>query len=330
MSFRAKLENCAATIKVVALTTLKGPRVAQLHDEIVQAIPCQKAKYRADLAALSIGAVTTVYVNWAERFIPQRPRCVVYIAGFWEADLAWRHRNAVVELEKKVIAGTDLTQHLSSQVDFRGFAPARYDSNGLLISSQWRDKDFALNAYNVHHLHFKERPGRSKELLFVEFTRDVATFVMVGDHGSFDGPELERRIVEARARNGHELKGITAPTSSEYTAAERNELARAGFCTMAVVDGKVVISASVSTAGTSDYASRHAGRLLRAIAKTDEKLDDAEWVADIFSGSKIAVPEAPQLEWLLNYTNLFLIERSARTAFPIVEGRLGLPARLAI
>ncbi|MGE3227881.1 MAG: hypothetical protein AB7J30_00380 [Hyphomicrobium sp.] len=312
------------------MTKLTGPRVAPLHNEIVQAIPCEQAKYRADLSALSIGAVATVYVNWADRFVPRRPRRVVYLDGFWGTDLAWRYRDAVLELEKKVVAGVDLTLHLSSQVDFRGFSPSRYDSNGLLISSKWRDKDFALNAFNVHHLHFKERPGRSKELLFVEFTRDVAVFVMVGDHESFDGPELEGRIVEARARNGHELKGIMAPTSGGYTATERNELARAGISTMAVVDGKVVISASVSTAGTSDYTSMHAARILRAIAATDQKLDDAQWVANIFSQSGIAMPEAPKMEWLLNYTNLVLIERRAQTAFPIVEGRRGLPAQLAV
>lgn len=309
---------------------LVGARIRQLHDEIVQTIPCEKPKFRADLAALSIGAVTTVYVNWADRFIPTRQRRVVYLDGFWASDSAWRMRDAVLDVEQKVASGADLTGHLSSQVDFKGFAPSRYDGNGLLLNSKWRDKDFALNAYNAHHLHFKERPGRSKELLFAEFTRDIAVFVMVGDHDSFDGPELEGRILEARARNGHELKGIMAPTSGGYTAAERNELARAGISTMAVVDGKVVIAASVSTAGTSDYASMHASKLLKTLAKWDEKLDDPKWVEELFGGSDVQYPAAPKLEWLLNHTSLLLIERTAKAAFPIVEGRRGLPAQIQV
>ena len=309
---------------------LTGARVTQLHQEIIAAIPCEKKKYRADLAALGIGAAATVYVNWADRFVPKRPRQVVYLDGFWASDAAWRLRDAVREIERKVASGADLTGHLSSQVDFKGFAPSRYDNNGLLITSKWRDKDFALNAYNVHHLHLKERPGRTKELLFVEFSRDIAVFVMVGDHDSFDGPELEGRILEARARNGHELIGILPATSGGYSAAERNELARAGISTVAVVDGKVVIAASVSTAGTSDYTSVHAGRILKAIASLDGKFDDAAWIEQLFSGSGVAKPDEPKLEWLLNYTNLLLIERSARTAFPIVEGRRGLPAQLQV
>lgn len=165
---------------------LDGVRVRTLHDEIVATIPCQKPGYRNDLAALSFGAVFTVYMNWADRLVPTRPRRVVFLDGFW-SDEAWRHKDAVLEISKKVESGTDLTGHLSSLVDFRGYSPSRYDAQGRLITSKWRDKDFALNAYNVHHLHFVERPARTKELLFVEFTRDVAVFVMVGDHDSFDG-----------------------------------------------------------------------------------------------------------------------------------------------
>ena len=309
---------------------LVGVRIRRLYDDIVKTIPCEKSKFRADLAALSIGAVTTVYVNWADRFISQRPRRVAYLDGFWDSDLAWRMRDAVLAIEQQVASGGDLTGYLSSQVAFKGFAPYRYDDNGLLLSSKWRDKDFALNAYNVHHLHFKQRPGRSKELLFAEFTRDLAVFIIVGDHDSFDGPELEGCILEARARNGHDLKGIMAPTSGGYTAAERNELARAGISTIAVVDGKVVIGASVSTAGTSDYASMQAQKLLRALAKWDEKLDDIKWVEDLFGGSREQCPTAPKLEWLLSHTSLLLIERTAKAAFPIVEGRCGLPAQISV
>lgn len=308
---------------------LDSPRIHTLRDEIVAAVPCQKPGFRKDLAALSMGAVFTVYVNWADRFVPARPRRVILLDGFW-TDEALRLRDDVLEIVRKIEVGADLTRHLSSLVDFRGYAPSRYDEEGRLIGSKWRDKDFALNAYNVHHLHFGERPARSDELLFVEFTRDTAVLVMVGDHKSFDGSELERRILEARARNGHELKGILGPASGGYTAAERNELARAGISTCAVVDGKVVIAASISTAGTSDYTSLHAGRMLRALREFDSKLDDPQWTAEMFDGARIERPKSTQFEWLLNFTNLVLIERGARIAFPIVEGRRGLPATIEV
>lgn len=308
---------------------LDGVRVRTLHDEIVATIPCQKPGYRNDLAALSIGAAFTVYMNWADRFVPARPRRVVFLDGFW-SDGAWQHKNAVLEISKKVEAGADLTGHLSSLVDFRGYSPSRYDAQGQLITSKWRDKDFALNAYNVHHLHFVERPARTKELLFVEFTRDVAVFVMVGDHDSFDGEDLEQRILEARARNGHELKGILGPASGGFTAAERNELARAGISTLASVGGKVVMGATISTAGTSDYTSLHAGRVLRALGQLDLKLDDSQWVSELYNGGKVPEPDTPKLEWLLSSTNLVLIDRASRSAFPIVEGRRGLPSQITV
>lgn len=308
---------------------LDGPRVRTLHDEIVAAVPCQKPTYRKELAALSVRAAFTIYMNWADRFVPARPRRVAYLDGFW-SDEAWRHKDAVLELSRKVEAGDDLTGHLSSLVDFRGYSPSRYDSQGRLISSKWRDKDFALNAYNVHHLHFVERPARTKELLFVEFTRDVAVFVMVGDHNSFDAEDLEQRIIEARARNGKELKGILGPASGGYTAAERNELARAGISTLASVGGKVVMGATISTAGTSDYTSMHAGRVLRTLGQIDPKLDDSQWVSELFTGGKVPKPDSAQLEWVLCFTNLVLIDRASQAAFPVVEGRRGLPSQIAV
>ena len=308
---------------------LDTARIRALRDEIVAAVPCQKPGFRKDLAALSIRAAFTVYVNWADRFVPARPRRVVFLEGFW-SDEAWQQKNAVLELVRKVEAGADLTRHLSSLVDFRGYAPDRYDQDGKRVSSKWRNNDFALNAYNVHHLHLAERPARSKELLFAEFTRDVAVFVMVGDHESVDGAELERRILEARARNGHELKGILAPGDGGFTPAERNELARAGISTFAAIDGKVVIGASVSTAGTSDYTSMHAGRMLRTLAEMDHKLDDSEWLAALFRDANIEQQDGTRLEWLLNFSNLVLIDRASRAAFPVIEGRRGLPARIEV
>ena len=308
---------------------LESPRIRMLRDEIVAAVPCQKPGFRKDLTALSTGALFTVYVNWADRFVPARPRTVIFLDEFW-TEAARRLKDAVLEIARKIEVGKDLSGHLSSLVQFRGYAPGRYDDHGRLIGSKWRDKDFALNAYNVHHLHFAERPGRSDELLFVEFTRDAAVLVMVGDHESFDGPELERRILEARARSGHELKGILGPSSGGYTASERNELARAGISTFAVVEGKVVLAASVSTAGTSDYTSLQAGRMLRALGEIDSKLDDPRWVAQMFDGASIERPKSPQFEWLLNFTNLVLVERQSRAAFPIVEGRRGLPTTVEI
>ena len=278
---------------------------------------------------MSLRAAFTVYVNWADRFVPARRRKVVFLAGFWSNE-AWRHRDAVLAITRKVEAGADLSGHLSSLVNFRGFAPDRYDGQGRLIGSKWRDKDFALNAYNVHHLHLVESPARSEQLLFAEFTGDLAVFVMVGDHDSFDGPELERRILEARARNGHELKGVLALQDGGATSSERNELARAGISTVVSVDGKVVIGASLSTAGTSDYTSLHAARILRALADLESKLDDDEWVATLLREARIEQQQNTKLEWLLNFANLVLIDRGSCAAFPVVVGRRGLPAKIEV
>ena len=152
---------------------------------------------------------------------------------------------------------------------------------------------------------------------------------MVGDHNSFDEPILEGKILNARANGGHELKGIMGPISGGYTPEERNELARAGISTVVSVDGKVVIGASLSTAGTSDFTSWHAGRVLRALADLDNCIDDEKWVDQLFDGAKVSRPAQPDWDWTLSFTNLLLVERHSKAAFPIIEGRRGLTTQIS-
>jgi hypothetical protein len=78
-----------------------------------------------------------------------------------------------------------------------GFISARFT---------WDDKDFALNAYEAHHLHFKKMDARgrrshSNDLLYVKVLRDTACVLMLGEHRSFHNGTLEEAVLQMRADN---------------------------------------------------------------------------------------------------------------------------------
>jgi hypothetical protein len=306
------------------------PRIQQLHAWIVAEVPCQKPAYRSHLKALPLRGALVAYLNWRDRFITPRARRVMYLNGFWESDTAWRFRDKIQEIERLVALGADMEPYLSTRVHERGFAPSMTHSNGQLQDSKWRDKDFALNAYSMHHLHLQKNK-KADELLFAEFGRSTATFVMLGTHATFDSEELEMKMLLARAKSDQfVLKGVRGPVGGGYTAAERNELARAGISTMTSIDGNVVLGAMVATSAHSNFTSSQSGQICSALRDLDVKIDDRRWVVDLFENANRELPENADFRWQLADGNLLLIETSSRTAFSIVVGRQGLPTELSI
>ncbi len=310
---------------------LLRPRIAELHRSIVETVPCDdRSSWRAALRALPFPRAMCVYLNWIARMIPPRPRKVRCATGFWHTEVGRRRRETVAELIELIEAGGDLAPHCSGRAEHKGFALDRYDADGRLLNHKWRDKDFALNALGVHHLHLGDDAtggSRSDDLLFVAFGRDEAVCVMVGGHRHIkeEGlPELEARVLEASFDVAPGRGAIEMPG---WTPSERFQLARAGFTMSAVVNGQVVMSIPISNAGMRVTMMHHASRILRALAHVDELIDDPQWVGNLFEKYGDAPPTVPDFEWVLSYGNLLLRERRTDTAFCIIEDRLGLPLR---
>jgi hypothetical protein len=159
------------------------PRVAELHSDLVSEIPCspEQPSVPAELAAMPLVDLLGVYMNWAQRLIPPRKRQVLVAPGFWQFPLAKKYAGDVLALAGKIERGDDLTRHLSNRVRTHGYVPANPDERGRPKGIEWRDKDFGLNAFGVHHLHLQEadqkgRHGHSKdaELLYAVFDRDLS------------------------------------------------------------------------------------------------------------------------------------------------------------
>lgn len=301
------------------------PRLEKLRTQLISNIPVAETSAAA-LGALSLPEIVLAYVNWAARFIKPRRRSVRYAQGFWKGEAALQRGGDVLSLEAAIKNGANLTPYLSNRIFVEGYCA---NVDGIPTKGiSWGDKDFALNAYGVHHLHFLPaingrrgaEPGHHGHLLYAEFSKHVAFLVMVGNHKSFDDGTLHEAIINARAAAGRfELVGLRGPQESDG-ATEDIRLARRGLTTIGFKDGRAFVGASVSSAGTSPWHTAHASRILRTLSSIEPKLDEDDYWRSLFSNAGRACPATANLEWHIEYTELSVIEHNSRTKFILVDG----------
>jgi hypothetical protein len=289
------------------------PRIARLHEELSRVIPCNpdRPDVRAELAAFSLSDLLIKYTNWANRFIPTRKREVVYGENFWNDGRALAHAAGVLRIANEVEAGDDLTPRISTRVHTHGYVPARFDSSGRQKGPEWGDKDFALNAYDVHHLHLSRNGGHGRDLLYVGFTRERAIFLFVGDHNSFD----DGSVAQAAARWHTGGNNIRMP----YLDKELSLIHRAGLSTMNVVDGRVYIGTALSSDGSSTFHwARHLWKVLR---QWEPMLDDPARRGRLFTESGRVCPDEPEFIWRMQGCDLELVEMRSRVGFACAKWR---------
>jgi hypothetical protein len=315
-------------VQTIEPTAPEPPRIAELRDAMASTIPCE-SRYeivaRRELAALPFGLLIAQYMNWVQRFVPQRPRKVEYAAEFMDSPVTKSHGGVILELMGHIERGEDLTPFLSNSIHRNGYVPQQARAKSPPLKRKWKDKDFALNAFGVHHLHVSAavtpdgKVSRGPEVVFVEFTRDVARFPLAGNHNDFHGEALARAIAVKRAQSGFTLKGLRGPRS-EVPHADLDALASAGYATTTTVGDEIVPLAFISGDGTPSFLIQHINLVRRAIAWSEPQIENPAWVRTLFDSCKTAMLGAPRFEWILNHTALFLGESVSKTHFQMVAG----------
>lgn len=299
-------------------------RIRALHELVSEAIPCGSEAARTELRAESLSGVLSAYMNWVDRLIPPRQREVLFADGFWSSNNVAEHADDIRRLARLIGEGGDLLPHLSRYARTHGYEAAR-QRRGI----QWQNKtgghkDFALNAYGVHHLHLNacdnhgRHPGGSRELLYAEVTRHAAVFLMLGDHRSFDDGTLHRAVTEYRAKCGWDIKGIVGlrrPMSDR----ESTHLLRHGVSGFGQVGDTVVLTGMISSAGTSVEHTRWADRICIFLEEYEPKLDDSVfrkgWEQDY------GIPASALLTWHFRYGDFGVLDESARAFYVLLKWR---------
>ena len=283
------------------------PRLRRFREHLAGIIPCDP-DVRADLHKMGLHELLACYINWADRFVPPRPRRVVTWEGFLRHGSPQPHLNAVCDLAEKID-----TPFLSDRID-RGYV--RPKPRGIEWADNDGDKDYYLNAFETHHLHLS--PKGTKELLHVSFRRDDAFLIMVGDHKSFDDGTLAQAVAEARVGTPDEFKGILGPALPR-TMSQQNQLQRRGLSTAFPVGEHMVMGALLSAAGTSPLHTMYADRVIDRMVTTDPQLDAPGFGRELFERDGWAYPATPAFDWAMRYCDLYLTEATTSTEFLRVD-----------
>jgi hypothetical protein len=301
---------------------LDRPRLCELQTWLAQAIPCEPDSVRVDLEQMHLPELLMHYMGWGDRFIVPRPRKVVTWERFLRDPRAQAFAPALLALEQRIEKGEDLTPFLSEDIKRYGYIRPKSPKKGKRRGVEWSDKDYALNAYGVHHLHLGQTIGtdgwakRTSELLYASFDRKSAFFVMLGDHKSFDDGTLSQAVAEMRAEADDDIKGILGEGQSP---AERNKMQRYGFTTLAKVGDKHVIGGYLSSTGTSPDHTRHADRIMLTIEAYELRLDQPEFMRPWFEQAGQSFPAAPEISWMLRGCDLGIFEKTSGGAFGVLD-----------
>ncbi|UIJ85274.1 hypothetical protein LZK77_16280 [Rhizobium leguminosarum] len=205
---------------------LLPPRIADLRRQLLSDIPCVPgtSSVRGELGTMALPQLISTYLNWKDRSLAPRPRRTIIWAGLYRhtrGPIDWDRIFKIVELSNN---GDSLDRYLSRLAKTNGYVPRSPERRGI----EWGDKDLALNAYSVHHLHLApanlsgKRSGDSNALLFVAASRDAMTLLMVGNHSSFDDGTLFDAVTAFRAESDFWVRGFYQNVSPQAPKNPRN------------------------------------------------------------------------------------------------------------
>jgi len=287
------------------------PRLVAFRERVAVAVPRvpDDEATRAELFGMRIANVLGVYLNYFGRFIPARPRGVMYASRFWTPQ-AFRHGAEVAVLEAKIRRGEDLSEHLAPSL-----GRYRYTSDNR---RRWEPaRDLALNAFGTYHLHL--RPNGGDALMFAAFSRDEARMVMVGNHRSFDDGSLSDAVAHFLVEIGATAKGLS-PAAAPLSPKDQMRLARRGVSSLGTANGKVTPGPSIMSNGDGLRTHRYANFITRRVEMLDPLLDDPVQVDALMPAARGRWKAEVDFEWHLQDTDLVLYERNSRTLCPVWNG----------
>jgi hypothetical protein len=182
---------------------------------------------------------------------------------------------------KAVEAGVDLSPYLSKKAHREGYVMGADPEQ--TNTATWEDKDFLLNVMGFHHFHLglhrqaSGLMGRTDEVMFAHVSRDTLNVLGLFDHTVFDWT-----IDDAMAPERERLWSV----HDECQAAQAGprEILMGGLGGL-----------GITMAGTPTVVTKNAMRQIELIRKTEPKLDEPEYVGEVFA--EFPVPGKVKPAW---------------------------------
>lgn len=284
-------------------STLEPKRVKNFRLEMAKRIPRSpnNGDTLRELAAMDLTTLLVHYSNWVSRFIRPRKRAV-RVEPEVIKDRRWiglaPEINSFLD---KVRRGEDITAHLSTLVSRKGYVGKSLIPPG----DKWRDKDLLLNVMGYHHFHLSSTPvaGRQNErtddVLFAQITRDAFSAIGIFDHSVF-------KMVDALPAT------LNAERERLWNVFEnRNSQGR---------PPGVYIQSLITTSGHTYWQSSLSMQYARTIYQYDEKLEDQDYVAEIFLIDERRDFGTLKPVWALDFLDLCILEEKSKRKVVLKNG----------
>jgi hypothetical protein len=274
-------------------------RIQIFRDSMIRALPRapnNKAS-RESLEAMPTRRVILAFVTWRMRLIPAKPRMVkLWSRGVTPVQLRAAEPR-LRPLLQKVVAGKDLTPHLSDLVTTKGVILP-----GANPSDRGKDIDMVLTRHGLHHFHVgvagpSNPKGRSDSLVFAEVLDKEFRIVAISDHGAFAAGSAEQLSFFEICRS--------------YIAKD-------------IPPGQAFMANPVMSSGHSMLVTLFADRCEEEVDRLDPLLGDPAFVDKLYSeqpilrdGQPIARPSKPSLAWHFDDLKFGILDRRTKVFFCI-------------
>lgn len=258
-----------------------------------------------DLAQLSFSDLLVAYVSWVDGAIAQRPREVSIWHGFWSTGGAQEYKDDIWKLAGLIERGEDLSPFVSHR--------------------PYPHKDRALNAYDVHHLHFvpatgPRRRGRSDALLYVRVEWNKAHLVLCGDHRSFNDGTLRQAVADLDVARGKHFRGVES-ISPSLSAMEGEDLLRRGANSALKSGDRWAFPSLLSSAGTSIHAVQHTDRMVMAIEDWEPLMRTEQGCTTLRGHFGVEQDAHGTFGWGMDHASLYLVDVKAKRSIGSVSWR---------
>jgi hypothetical protein len=286
---------------------IESKRIRRLKSKLIKELPFfpNNKETLSDLESQGVNGILVHYLHWKMRLVYPRPR-KVQIAPEVTSDKRWQVlKSDINSLLKMIHEGRDVSPYLSKKAHTYSYTPMHRIDDGK--AGKWEDKDFVLNTKGLHHFHLNmmlENSGLSKrtnDVLLAYVSRDDFHAIGIFDHSIFDSPSLDKEM------------------SSE---SERMWRLHEKHTSVGMEPGTVYVSYPITTSGHPLHIMEMSSHYAGIILNFDKKLDDREFVNEIYGQTPFSAPEKFSFEWSIEAHDLCIIDKKTQARFIFHSGHI--------